>query len=40
MATTGLKVSKRLEDFISFYDEATDTRAIDRVHTEDVFPNM
>ena len=25
---------------VSFYDEATDTRAIDRVHTEDVFPNM
>ena len=25
MATTGLKVSKRLEDFISFYDEAINT---------------
>jgi hypothetical protein len=25
MATTGLKVSKRLEDFISFYDEAVNT---------------
>ena len=25
MATTGLKVSKRLEDFISFYDEAIST---------------
>ena len=25
MATTGLKVSKRLEDFISFYDDAVNT---------------
>lgn len=25
MATTGLKVSKRIEDFISFYDEAVNT---------------
>ena len=37
MATTGLKVSKRLEDFISFYDEAINTYkyAYDMVNQSD-----